>query len=67
MFKNKLCLYIQLMRLNSPIGIFLLLWPPFWVIASSNDGGIYNFIRLSREDSESCVSNFDVLDPSGIS
>ena len=46
MFKNKLCLYIQLMRLNSPIGIFLLLWPPFWVIASSNDGGIYNFISL---------------------
>ena len=24
----------------------------------------YNFIRLSREDSESCVSNFDILDPS---
>ena len=24
----------------------------------------YNFIRLSREDSQSCVSNFDILDPS---
>ena len=24
----------------------------------------YNFIRLSREDSKSCVSNFDILDPS---
>ena len=46
MFKNKLCLYIQLMRLNNPIGIFLLLWPPFWVIASSNDGSIYNYVSL---------------------
>lgn len=24
----------------------------------------YNFIRLSRADSQSCVSNFDILDPS---
>lgn len=24
----------------------------------------YNFIKLSREDNESCVSNFDILDPS---
>ena len=24
----------------------------------------YNFIRLSRDDSQSCVSNFDILDPS---
>jgi NAD(P)-dependent dehydrogenase (short-subunit alcohol dehydrogenase family) len=24
----------------------------------------YNFVRLSREDSESCVSNFDILDSS---
>ena len=23
----------------------------------------YNFIKLSREDSESCVSNFDILEP----
>ena len=24
----------------------------------------YNFVRLSRADSQSCVSNFDILDPS---
>ena len=34
------------MRLNSPIGILLLLWPPFWVIAYSSNGNIYNFISL---------------------
>ena len=46
MFKNKLYLYVKLMRLNSPIGILLLLWPPFWVIAYSSGGDIYNFISL---------------------
>ena len=46
MFKDKLYLYIKLMRLNSPIGILLLLWPPFWVIACTNNGEIYNFISL---------------------
>ena len=46
MFKNKLYLYIKLMRLNSPIGILLLLWPPFWVIACNNNGEIYNIVSL---------------------
>ncbi len=46
MFKNKLYLYIKLMRLNSPIGIFLLLWPPFWVIAVTSNGNIYNLISF---------------------
>jgi len=46
MFKNKLYLYIKLMRLDSPIGILLLIWPPFWVIVFSNEGNIYNIISL---------------------
>ena len=46
MFKNKLYLYIKLMRLDSPIGILLLMWPPFWVIVFSNEGNIYNIISL---------------------
>ncbi len=46
MFKNKLCLYIKLMRLNNPIGIFLLLCPPFWVIAQTTEGDIYNIVSL---------------------
>lgn len=46
MFKNKFSLYIKLMRLDSPIGILLLIWPPFWVIVSVNNGNIYDFIAL---------------------
>tara|TARA_B100000767_G_C19723525_1_gene518406 strand:+ start:77 stop:937 length:861 start_codon:yes stop_codon:yes gene_type:complete len=46
MFKNKLSLYIKLMRLNSPIGILLLLWPPFWVITYAQEGNIYNSLSL---------------------
>lgn len=46
MFKNKLYLYFKLMRLNSPIGIFLLLCPPFWVIAHTTEGNIYNLISF---------------------
>jgi 4-hydroxybenzoate polyprenyltransferase len=34
------------MRLDSPIGILLLIWPPFWVIVFSNEGNIYNIISL---------------------
>ena len=34
------------MRLNSPIGILLLIWPPFWVIVSLNNGNIYDLITL---------------------
>ncbi|MEC7885551.1 MAG: 4-hydroxybenzoate octaprenyltransferase [Pseudomonadota bacterium] len=33
-FRNKFCLYIELIRLNNPVGIFLLIWPPYWVILS---------------------------------
>ena len=46
MFKNKLFLYIKLMRLDKPIGILLLLWPTFWVIAYSQEGNIYNLISF---------------------
>ena len=46
MFKNKLYLYIKLMRLDSPIGILLLIWPPFWVIAFISEGNIYNIVSL---------------------
>ena len=34
------------MRLNSPIGILLLLWPPFWVITYAQEGNIYNSLSL---------------------
>ncbi len=46
MFKNKLCLYSNLMRLNKPVGIFLLIWPPFWVIVYSSHENIYNSLSL---------------------
>ncbi|MDB2461345.1 4-hydroxybenzoate octaprenyltransferase [Gammaproteobacteria bacterium] len=46
MFKNKIFLYIKLMRLDKPIGILLLLWPAFWVITYSQEGNIYNLISL---------------------
>ena len=46
MFKNKISLYIKLMRLDKPIGILLLLWPPFWVIAYATEGSIYNQLSL---------------------
>jgi len=36
-FRNKFCLYIELIRLNNPVGIFLLIWPPYWVILSLDD------------------------------
>tara|TARA_B100001778_G_C18568459_1_gene621312 strand:- start:344 stop:1204 length:861 start_codon:yes stop_codon:yes gene_type:complete len=46
MFKNKLYLYLKLMRFNNPVGIFLLLCPPFWVIAYITEGSIYNIVSL---------------------
>ena len=46
MFKNKLCLYSNLMRLNKPVGIFLLIWPPFWVIVFLSNDNIYSFLSL---------------------
>ncbi|OGT68524.1 MAG: 4-hydroxybenzoate polyprenyltransferase [Gammaproteobacteria bacterium RIFCSPLOWO2_02_FULL_38_11] len=30
--KNKIYLYLELMRFNRPIGIFLLLWPTLWAL-----------------------------------
>ena len=36
-FRNKFFLYIELIRLNNPVGIFLLIWPPYWVILSLDD------------------------------
>ena len=46
MFKNKLCLYSDLMRLNKPVGIFLLIWPPFWVIVFLDYENIYSFLSI---------------------
>ena len=46
MFKNKLCLYSNLLRLNKPVGIFLLIWPPFWVIVFLDYENIYSFLSL---------------------
>ena len=46
MLKNKLCLYSKLMRLDKPVGILLLIWPPFWVITFSNYENFYSSISL---------------------
>jgi 4-hydroxybenzoate polyprenyltransferase len=37
-FTNRLSLYIQLTRLNRPIGILLLLWPTLWGVWIAGDG-----------------------------
>lgn len=37
--KQKLALYAQLVRLDRPIGIYLLLWPVLWTLAIAADGG----------------------------
>lgn len=36
--KNKLRLYAQLVRLDRPIGIYLLLWPTLWALAIAGEG-----------------------------
>ncbi|MFK7795225.1 MAG: 4-hydroxybenzoate octaprenyltransferase [Gammaproteobacteria bacterium] len=36
--KNKLLAYAQLIRLNKPIGIFLLLWPTLWALLIAGEG-----------------------------
>ncbi len=35
---NKFCSYFNLIRLNKPVGIFLLLWPTYWALWLSNRG-----------------------------
>jgi len=37
-FKTRLSLYIQLTRLNRPIGILLLLWPTLWAVWLASNG-----------------------------
>ena len=37
-FKDKLWAYTQLMRLEKPIGIYLLLWPALWALWVAADG-----------------------------
>jgi len=37
-FINKTKLYAELVRLNRPIGIYLLLWPTLWALWFANDG-----------------------------
>lgn len=36
--KHKLIAYAQLVRLNKPIGIFLLLWPALWALLIAGEG-----------------------------
>lgn len=36
--KNKLIAYAQLIRLNKPVGIFLLLWPTLWALIIASEG-----------------------------
>lgn len=38
MYKNKWLAYIRLMRLDKPIGVFLLLWPTLWALWISSKG-----------------------------
>lgn len=37
--QEKLKLYAQLVRLDRPIGIYLLLWPTLWALAIAGEGG----------------------------
>jgi 4-hydroxybenzoate polyprenyltransferase len=37
--KDKLILYAQLVRLDKPIGIYLLMWPTLWALAIAGQGG----------------------------
>ncbi len=46
MFKNKVLLYAKLMRLDKPVGILLLLWPPFWVITSLSEGLLLHYVSI---------------------
>lgn len=38
LIKKRLALYVQLMRLHRPIGIYLLLWPTMWALWLASDG-----------------------------
>ncbi len=38
-YLKKLKLYIELVRLNRPIGIYLLMWPMLWTLAIAGEGG----------------------------
>ena len=55
--------YMQLIRLNQPIGIFLLLWPTFWALCTSGDGLIQKtniiifLIGIITMRSAGCVIN----------
>ena len=37
-YKQKLCLYAELIRLDKPIGVYLLLWPTLWALAIAGEG-----------------------------
>ena len=37
-FKDRLQIYSRLMRLNKPIGVFLLLWPTLWALWIAGEG-----------------------------
>jgi len=38
-FQQKLQLYAELIRLDKPIGVYLLLWPTLWALAIAGEGG----------------------------
>lgn len=38
-YLEKLKLYVQLTRLDRPIGIYLLMWPTLWALAIAGEGG----------------------------
>ena len=37
-YKQKMCLYAELIRLDKPIGVYLLLWPTLWALAIAGEG-----------------------------
>lgn len=45
--KKNIIAYAQLMRLDKPIGTFLLLWPTWWALWLSGNPTFYSFIILS--------------------
>ncbi len=38
MSRNKITAYVQLMRLDKPVGIYLLLWPTLWALLLASEG-----------------------------
>ena len=43
---NRLALYAQLIRLDKPIGFYLLLWPTLWALAIAGNGAPHAWVLL---------------------